>query len=113
MDRLREDGFYFYVLYCSDQTLYGGYTVNLAQRIACHNQGKGAKYTRPSTRRPVRLIYCEKWPSKSLAMSAEYYFKQLTRPQKERYLKEQGLANLGDPSYVMRDFSLEKADDQA
>ena len=54
MDRLREDGFYFYVLYCSDQTLYGGYTVNLAQRIACHNQGKGAKYTRPSTRRPVR-----------------------------------------------------------
>ena len=37
MEAPSENGFYFYVLWCADQTLYTGYTVNLKQRVARHN----------------------------------------------------------------------------
>ena len=93
--------FYFYVLYCQDGTLYGGYTVDLAKRLATHNEGKGAKYTRVQKRRPVRMIYAERWESKSLAMSAEAKFKRLTRPAKERYLKEHGQEDVRSQQLVL------------
>jgi len=35
-----------YILQCKDDTLYTGYTNDLRKRIAMHEQGKGAKYTR-------------------------------------------------------------------
>lgn len=77
---------YFYVLYCRDNTLYGGYTTNIKRRLKQHNDGTGAKYTRMKSKRPVKMLYAEKYSSKSEAMKAEYAFKQLTRRQKERYL---------------------------
>lgn len=77
---------YFYVLYCKDNTLYGGYTTNLERRLNQHNSGTGAKYTRIDSKRPVKMIYAEKYTTKSEAMKAEYAFKQLTRKQKEAYL---------------------------
>ena len=77
---------YFYVLYCRDNTLYGGYTTNIERRLKQHNDGTGAKYTRMKSKRPVKMLYAEKYSSKSEAMKAEYAFKQLTRKQKERYL---------------------------
>ena len=77
---------YFYVLYCRDNTLYGGYTTNIKRRLKQHNDGLGAKYTRMKSKRPVKMLYAEKYSSKSEAMKAEYAFKQLTRKQKERYL---------------------------
>ena len=46
---------YTYLLRCADGTLYCGWTNDLAARLAAHNSGKGAKYTR--ARRPVRLVY--------------------------------------------------------
>ncbi|AGM24720.1 GIY-YIG nuclease family protein [Spiroplasma chrysopicola] len=78
--------FYFYVLHCADNTLYAGYTVDLEKRLLAHNNGQGAKYTRIKTRQPLRLIYSESYPTKSLAMQREYHFKQLTRPEKEKFL---------------------------
>ncbi|MBZ6527315.1 GIY-YIG nuclease family protein [Aerococcaceae bacterium DSM 111021] len=93
--------FYFYVLYCQDGTLYGGYTVDLANRLATHNEGKGAKYTRVRKRLPVRMIYAERWDTKSRAMSAEAKFKRLTRPQKERYLKEHGQSDVNSQQLVL------------
>lgn len=93
--------FYFYVLYCADHTLYGGYTTDLAARLETHNAGKGAKYTRVGKRQPVKMIYAERWASKSLAMSAEYHFKRLTRPAKERYLSEEGLADVAKSPFVL------------
>ena len=92
---------YFYVLYCQDGTLYGGYTVDLANRLKAHNEGKGAKYTRVNIRRPVRMIYAERWESKSLAMSAEAKFKRLTRPAKEIYLKEHGQEDYSSQQLVL------------
>jgi len=74
------------VLECADQSLYAGYTNNVEKRVAVHNAGKGAKYTR--ARGPVKCIYQEKFKTKQEAMRAEYAFKQLTRTQKNELYKE-------------------------
>lgn len=74
----------FYVLECGDGSYYAGYTNNLERRVAVHNSGKGAKYTR--ARLPVHCIYAEDYMDKRQAMQAEYRFKQLTRVQKEQYI---------------------------
>jgi len=52
---------------------YIGYTNNLKKRIRLHNLGKGAKFTRG---RKWKLIYKEKFRSKSKAISREYYIKK-------------------------------------
>ena len=51
---------------------YVGYTINLKKRIAQHNKGKGAKFTRG---RQWKLIYKETYKSKNKAISREYYIK--------------------------------------
>lgn len=71
-----------YILACADGSYYTGYTTNLARRVAEHEAGKGAKYTRGRT--PVELVYTESFDSRSAAMSREYEIKQLSRAEKER-----------------------------
>lgn len=72
--------YYVYMLRCSDNSLYCGYTDNLEKRLEAHNSGKGAKYTR--SRRPVELVYFEELYSKSDALKREYNIKKLTHTQK-------------------------------
>lgn len=72
---------YTYILRCADGTLYTGWTNDIEKRLAAHNAGKGAKYTKP--RLPVELVYYEAHGTKEEAMSREYEIKQLTRTQKE------------------------------
>ena len=72
---------YTYLLRCSDGTYYCGWTNDLDKRVAAHNSGKGAKYTK--TRRPVELVYFETFETKQEAMSREYHIKRLTRAEKE------------------------------
>ena len=65
---------------------YIGYTNNLKKRISLHNSGKGAKFTRG---RKWKLIYKEKFKSKSKAISREYYIKRnkaLRKKLKNEYL---------------------------
>ncbi|MDE6312129.1 MAG: GIY-YIG nuclease family protein [Lachnospiraceae bacterium] len=71
---------YTYIIECSDGTLYTGWTNNLEKRIAVHNQGKGAKYTR--TRLPVVLKYYEVYEQKEEAMRREYQIKHMSRREK-------------------------------
>ena len=78
---------YMYVLECSDGTLYTGYSTDVQKRLAVHNTGKGAKYTR--ARLPVKLLYQEEYPDKSSAMSAEALFKHKTRQEKLAYIETQ------------------------
>lgn len=78
---------YFYVLECADRSYYAGYTNDLDKRLAAHNAGKGAKYTR--AKGPSKLIYHEKFETKQEAMKAEYAFKQLTKAQKIRYIAKE------------------------
>ena len=83
---MSETHHYMYVLLCSDDTLYTGYTVDVQARVAAHNAGTGAKYTR--ARRPVTLVACAEFETKHEAMSAEYHFKRLSRKEKERALSQ-------------------------
>ena len=73
-----------YIVECSDHTLYTGWTNDLEKRIQAHNEGKGAKYTK--TRRPVRLVYFETFPTKEEAMSREYRIKRLSRREKQQLI---------------------------
>ena len=72
------------MLECADQSYYAGYTNDIDKRVATHNAGKGAKYTR--ARVPVKCIYVETFETKQEAMRAEYAFKQLNRVQKSKYM---------------------------
>ncbi|WP_053946870.1 GIY-YIG nuclease family protein [Halolamina sediminis] len=73
---------YVYVLSCADDTLYTGYTTDVARRVAEHDAGEGAKYTRGRT--PVEPVHVESFETKSAAMSREHEIKQLSRTEKER-----------------------------
>ena len=71
---------YTYILKCKDGSLYAGWTNDLEQRVAAHNTGKGAKYTK--ARRPVELVYFEEFETKEQAMKREYAIKQMARKDK-------------------------------
>ena len=71
---------YVYIVRCSDNTLYTGWTNNIEKRIAAHNGGTGAKYTRG--RAPVKLVYCEEFETKEEAMSREDAIKRLSLDKK-------------------------------
>ena len=71
---------YTYILKCKDGSLYTGWTNDLEQRVAAHNTGKGAKYTK--ARRPVELVYFEEFETKDQAMKREYAIKQMARKDK-------------------------------
>lgn len=77
--------YYVYILRCSDGTLYTGITDSLERRLAAHNSGKGAKYTRG--RGPVELLYQEACPNKSVALRRELYIKKLRRSEKLRLIE--------------------------
>lgn len=69
-----------YLLECADGTLYCGITNDLDRRIAAHNAGEGAKYTRGRT--PVRMVYCEDCADRSEALKREVEIKSLPRTEK-------------------------------
>lgn len=75
---------HLYVLLCKDGTLYCGITNDLERRLAKHNAGKGARYTRG--RGPLSLL--RSWPqkNKSAALRAEISFKKLSRRDKDMHL---------------------------
>jgi len=73
---------YVYVLECVDNSYYTGYTTDVERRVAEHDAGDGAKYTRGRT--PVELVHVEEYDTRSAAMSREHEIKSLSRRQKER-----------------------------
>lgn len=75
---------YTYIVQCQDGSYYTGWTTDVDKRVAAHNAGKGAKYTK--SRRPVKLVYYEVFDTKEKAMHREYEIKQMTRTQKIRLI---------------------------
>lgn len=69
-----------YVARCADGTLYCGITNDLAARVAAHNAGKGARYTR--TRRPIEVLLVRRCATKGRALRVEWRIKQLSREEK-------------------------------
>ena len=84
-----EEPGYTYLLECADGTLYCGWTNDLEKRVRTHNEGRGAKYTR--SRLPVKLVWYEKFDTREQAMSREWRLKRMSRAQKERLIREEGL----------------------
>lgn len=77
---------FVYMLRCGDGSLYTGYTDDVARRLAVHQSGRGAKYTR--SRLPVTVAYQEELPDRSAALRREAAIKRLTRQQKLALITE-------------------------
>ena len=78
---------YIYLVRCSDDSLYCGWTTDLKRRIDAHNGDipGGAKYTRG--RRPVTLVYAESFHQKQEAQRREYAIKRMAKTKKLRLIK--------------------------
>ena len=79
-DPSRRKQHFVYILECADGTLYTGYTTEPERRLAEHNEGSGAKYTR--VRLPVKMVYTAAFQTRGEAMKEEARIKQLTRAAK-------------------------------
>ena len=77
---------YTYIVECADGTLYTGWTTDLLRRVAAHNAGRGADYTR--MRRPVRLVYWEEHGTRTGARKRELALKRLNRARKLRLIAD-------------------------
>ena len=78
---------YCYIVECADGTYYTGWAVDPEKRVAVHNKGRGARYTR--TRGPVRLVYVEELPDRKAAMKREIAIKKLKRKGKGQLISEE------------------------
>ncbi len=75
-----EDPWFVYLLECADGSLYTGIARDVEKRLALHNQGKGAKYTRG--RRPLVLLACSQPMSRTEALRLELRVKRQPREAK-------------------------------
>ena len=78
---------YCYIVECSDGTYYTGWTTDPSRRVATHNKGRGAKYTK--MRLPVKLVYVEEQPDRVSAMKRELAIKRLGRVGKEKLVRSE------------------------
>ncbi len=89
---------YTYIVRCADGSLYTGYTVDdLAARIAAHNEGRGARYTK--SRRPVTLVWHQAFQEAHDARSLEAKIKRISRKEKEALIR-------GDTEVVLSSFGI-------
>ncbi len=77
---IRRRSAFVYLLRCSDGTIYTGWTFDVAARVAMHQSGRGARYTR--SRRPLTLLYTERLKSRAEAMRREAEIKRMPRARK-------------------------------
>ena len=70
-----------YILRCADGSLYVGMARDLHARVNAHNDGLGAAYT--FKRRPVHLVYSERFVSEAEAVRREQQLKNWSRRKKE------------------------------
>ena len=75
---------YVYLLRCADGSLYCGWTTDLQARLAAHNSGRGAKYTR--SRLPVELVHTEVYEDRHEALSREWHIKRMSHAKKEKLI---------------------------
>lgn len=83
---MTESPWVVYLVECSDESLYAGITTDVEARVAKHNQGSGAKYTR--TRRPVALVYAEQAVDRGAALKREHEIKRMSAAEKRRLIQE-------------------------
>lgn len=81
------NAWHVYILQCADGTLYTGVATDVGARLATHNAGKGAKYTRG--RLPVQLLYQEGAENRGAALKREHAIKQMRAADKRALIAAQ------------------------
>jgi putative endonuclease len=81
-----EPTWYLYLLECRNGRLYAGIAKDPERRFATHAAGRGAMFTRIN--RPLRLLGCRPYPSRSLVTKAEIDLKRLDRSGKLAWARE-------------------------
>jgi len=85
------DTWYTYMVRCRDRSLYTGIAKDIDRRLTEHNSAKnGARYTR--TRRPVRLVFLERFSSRAAAAKREHQLKNLSRAEKQKLVQDRSQA---------------------
>lgn len=77
---MQKENWCIYIVRCADGSLYTGTSTDVVARVATHNAGKGAKYTR--SRLPVSLVYSEEVANRSLALVREAVIKKMSHQDK-------------------------------
>lgn len=78
------DTWHVYIARCADDTLYTGIARDADARVAQHNAGRGARYTRG--RGPLELVYCERVTGRGPALRREAAIKALSVAGKRRLI---------------------------
>lgn len=84
---------FVYLARCADGTLYCGVAKDVAARLAQHDAGKGARYTRG--RGPLALLAKRRCASRGEALRLELAVKALPREEKERLTNARRFRALG------------------
>ena len=84
---------FVYLLRCADGSYYTGWTSDLQRRLAAHQAGRGARYTR--SRLPVMLAYCEQHPSRTDARKREAALRRQSHAKKDALAAEQNGHQVG------------------
>ncbi len=77
---------YVYILLCKDGSFYTGSSNDVERRFLVHLSGKGSKYTR--SHKPIKIVYQEELPTKSVALKRELEIKAWSREQKLAFLEK-------------------------
>ena len=95
--------FWTYMLRCSDGSYYVGHTDDIDVRLAQHQEGVLGGYT--STRRPVELVWSDRFPDRDSAFAAERQLKGWSRAKKEALIRGDwaAISRLAGRARVLRD----------
>lgn len=73
-----------YMLLCSNQSYYTGWTNDFNRRMNAHKKGTASHFTHAFV--PLKIVYVEVCESRSEAMRKEAQIKKMTRVQKENMI---------------------------
>ena len=72
--------YFLYFLLCRDRSIYTGITTDVKRRFKEHQDGTGSKYTR--ARKAIKILYTEKFKTRSAASKREAEIKSWGREKK-------------------------------
>ncbi len=78
--------YYVYILKCSDETYYTGFTSNLNKRLLEHNTGLH-KESYTFSRRPLVLEFYAEFTNVQIAIETEKQIKKWSRAKKQALIK--------------------------
>lgn len=95
--------FWTYILRCADGSYYVGHTDDIDLRVAQHQDGTLGGYT--AKRRPVELLWSDRFPDRNSAFAAERQIKGWSRAKKEALIRGDWteLSRLSSRARVLRD----------